>query len=77
MRSQIITSWLQQHHDGAAFIHGAVASCHLCKRQGQVEDLAGVDLSVPDQVDQFWQVIAHRGGATMQMNVLRVPPRPE
>jgi hypothetical protein len=31
----------------------------LLERQGEVEDLAGVDLSVPDQVDELGQELAH------------------
>ena len=37
----------EQHLDGAAFIHGAVALGNLHHGQFQVEHLAGVDLPVP------------------------------
>jgi hypothetical protein len=39
--------------DRAALVHRAVALRHLLERQLQVEDFAGVDLPVPDQVDQL------------------------
>ena len=48
----------QQRLDRAALVHRAVALRHLLKRQGQVEDLAGVDLPVPDQVDKLGQIAA-------------------
>ena len=37
--------------------------------QLEVEDLARVDLSVPDQLDQIGQEAAHRGGAAVQVDV--------
>jgi hypothetical protein len=42
---------LQQRIDGAALVHCAVSLGHLGQGQGQVEDFAGVNLSVQDQVD--------------------------
>jgi len=55
----------EQHLDGAALVHGAVALGNLRHGQLQVEDLAGVDLPVPDQVGQE---AAHRGGAAEQVD---------
>src|SRR4051812_3885555 len=46
---------LQEGFDGAAFVHGAIAFRDLVERQREVEDFAGVDRSIQDQVDQFWQ----------------------
>src|SRR6266511_3941712 len=41
----------------------------LLERQVQVEDLAGVDLAVPDEVDQLGQEAAHRRGTAVQVDV--------
>lgn len=41
-------------------LKGVAALRHLFQGQGLVEDLARVDLSVQDQVDQLGQVAAHR-----------------
>jgi hypothetical protein len=62
-------SWPQQRLDGAAFVHRAVASGHLIEGQGQVEDLARVNLPVSVQVDQFRQEAAHRTGTAVQVDV--------
>ena|SRR5215471_10900608 len=43
----------QQRLDRAPLVHRAVALGDLVKRQGQVKDLARVDLSVPHQIDQL------------------------
>jgi hypothetical protein len=43
----------QQRLDCAALVHGALALGDLLERQGQVEDLAGVDLTVSDELDQL------------------------
>jgi len=40
-----LTLRAQQRLDRAAFVHRTVAFRHLIKRQGQVEHLAGFDLS--------------------------------
>src|SRR6266571_2659032 len=59
----------EQGLDGAAFVHGAVPLGDLVERQGEVEDLAGVDLAVPDEVDQLGQEAAHRRGTAVQVDV--------
>src|SRR5260221_10809302 len=59
--------WTQQRLDGAAFVHGAVAFCHLVEGQGQIENLAGVDLPVPHLLDELGQETAHRGGAAVEV----------
>src|SRR5574337_994143 len=59
----------QQRLDRAALVHGAIALRHLVERQSQIEDLAGVDLSVPDQINQLGQEAAHRRRATVEMDV--------
>jgi hypothetical protein len=38
-----------------AFVHGPVALGSRLEGQGEVEDLAGIDLAAPDQVDQLGQ----------------------
>src|SRR5436190_832513 len=58
----------QERFDRPALVHGAVALGDLLQGQLQVKDLAGVDLTVPNQVYQFRQEAAHRGRATMQMD---------
>src|SRR4029453_16022769 len=55
-------------------VHRAVALRHLVERQGQVEDLAGVDLPVPHQVNQLGQEAAHRRGATMEIDLGKEQP---
>src|SRR6266566_8822755 len=59
----------EQHLDGAPLVHGAVALGDLRHGQFQVEDLAGVDLPVPYEVDQRGQVAAHRGWTAVEVNV--------
>ncbi len=62
-------SWPQQRFDGPALVHGAVAFSHLIERKRQVEDPAGVDLTVPHEVDKFWEVAPHRRGTAVEMDV--------
>lgn len=45
----------EEHLGGAALVHGLVALCRLLQGQGEVEDLAGVDRAVPDELDQVGQ----------------------
>jgi hypothetical protein len=53
MYARRLGSKREQDLDGAAFIHRGVTFCRLVQRQGEIEDLAGIDLSVPDQLDQL------------------------
>jgi hypothetical protein len=46
-------SRVQEHLDRLPLIHCLVAGAGLLKRQFEIEDLARVDLVVPDQVDQL------------------------
>src|SRR6266496_1651907 len=62
-------SGAQQRLDGAALVHCAVALRHLLERQGQVEDLSGVNLAVQHKVDQLWQKAAHRCRAAVEVDV--------
>src|SRR2546426_7039648 len=62
-------SGAQQRLDGAALVHRAVALRHLRERQGQIEDLSGVNLAVQHKVDQGWQKAAHRCGAAVEVDV--------
>src|SRR5215204_4731553 len=64
-----LRSRAQQRLDRAALVHRAVALRHLLQRQGQVEDLAGGDLPVPDQVDKLGQEAPHRGGTAVQVHM--------
>src|SRR5207249_7163272 len=59
----------EQRLDGAALVHGTVALRDLVEGQGQVEDLAGIDLAVPDEVDQLGQEAADRRGTAVQVDV--------
>jgi hypothetical protein len=58
---QALPLWPQQGFDGAALVHGLVALGDLVEGKGEVEDLAGADPSVPDQVDELGQEPAHPG----------------
>src|SRR6266511_4812265 len=59
----------EQRLDRAAFVHGAVPLGDLLERQGEVEDLARVDLAVPDEVDQLGQEATHRRGTAVQVDM--------
>src|SRR5215217_9785744 len=59
----------QQRLDRAALVHRAVALRYLLQRQRKVEDLAGVDLPVPDQLDKLRQEAPDRGGTAVQVHV--------
>ena len=41
----------QQRLDRAALVHCAVALRHMIERQRQAEDLLGINLRLPDQID--------------------------
>src|SRR3954451_7554795 len=58
----------QQGLDGAALVHGPVSLGGLVEGHGEVEDLAGVDLPVPDEIDELGQEAAHWGGAAVQVH---------
>jgi hypothetical protein len=47
----LVVSRPQQRLDRAAFVHRSVAVGDLVEGQGEVEDLAGLDRAVPDEVD--------------------------
>jgi hypothetical protein len=74
---RVLTSRAQKRFDRPPFIHRPVALRHLVQGQGQVEDLARVDLPLPDQVDQLGQEAPYRGGAAVQVYVRaeELPPR--
>src|SRR5438105_1856914 len=63
------TSDGEQRLDGAAFVHGAVALGDLVEREGEVEHLAGVDLTAPDEVDQLGKEAADGCGTAVQVDV--------
>src|SRR5829696_9048265 len=58
----------EQHLRGGALVHRLVALRRLVQREGEVEDLAGVDLAVPDELDQLGQVLPDRGGAAVDVD---------
>jgi hypothetical protein len=53
-------SGAQQGLDRAALVHGLVAFGGLVEGQLKVEDLAGVDRTVPDQAGQLGQESSSR-----------------
>src|SRR5204863_3029599 len=59
----------QERLDRAALIHRAVTLGDLVERQGEIEDLAGVDLAVAHQVDQLGQEAAYGGGTAVQVDM--------
>lgn len=58
-------SRVEQRRDRGAFVHSAVAVGDLGQREHGVEDFAGVDLAVPDQIDELGQEAAYRGGSAV------------
>ncbi len=40
--------------DSAALVHRAVAFRYLIQRESKIEDLAGMDLFRPNQIDELW-----------------------
>src|SRR3954470_16656942 len=65
----VASSDRQERLDGAAFVHGAVPLGGLVEGQGEVEDLPGVDLAVPDEVDEFGQEPANGRRAAVEVRV--------
>lgn len=41
--------------DGSAFVHGPVALGGLFEREGEIEDVARVDVAVVDEVQVLWE----------------------
>src|SRR3954469_12359803 len=64
-----IGSGTQQGLDRAALVHRAVALGCLVQWQSEVEDLAGVDRAVADELDQSGQEPPHRCRAAVQVDV--------
>ena len=60
-------SGTQEDLDRLALVHRAIAVGGLLERQLEVEDLARVDLAVPDKVDQLGQEATHRRGSAVQV----------
>src|SRR5215208_5997524 len=59
--------WPQEYLDRLALVHRAVGGGGLVERELEVEDLARVDLAVPDEVDELGQEAAHGGGASVHV----------
>src|SRR5438093_7329571 len=59
----------QECLDGAAFVHGAVALGDLIEGECEVEDFAGIDVAVPDEVDELGKEPADGGGSAVQVGV--------
>jgi hypothetical protein len=60
---------MEQHLDSTALVHRPLALGGLLERQLEVEDLARTDGPVPDQVDEFGEVLADGGGSAVQVHV--------
>src|SRR4051794_23093337 len=58
----------EQHFRGGALVHRSVALRRLVQREGEVEDLAGVDRAVPDELDQPGQVLPDGGRAAVDVD---------
>src|SRR4051794_8684804 len=58
----------QERLDGAALVHRPVALGDVFKREREVKDLAGVDLALPDEVDELGQEPADGRGAAVQVD---------
>src|SRR3954469_2993563 len=61
-------SGTQQLLDGAALVHRPVALGGVLERQGEVEDLAGVDLLVADELDELGQKASYGSGSAVQVD---------
>src|SRR5215218_6246124 len=59
--------WPQEYLDRLALVHRTVGGGGLVERELEVEDLARVDLAVPDEVDEFGQEAAYRRGAAVHV----------
>src|SRR6185369_10660798 len=60
---------MQKRLDGASLVHGPIAFSHLIEGQSQIENLAGIDLAVQHQIDQFRQVATNWSRSTVKMNM--------
>ncbi len=58
----------EQDLGGGALVHGLVALGCPVEREGEVEDLAGVDLAVPDELDEVGQVLPYGGGSAVDVD---------
>ena len=61
--------WSQQRLDRAPLVHRSISLRHLVEGQREIEDLAGIDDALQDEIDEVWQVSAHRRRAAMQSHV--------
>ena len=48
----------QQCLDRAPLVHGAIALRYLVEGQCEIENFAGIDHALQDEVDEVWQVSA-------------------
>jgi hypothetical protein len=55
---------VEEDFGGGALVHGLVALGGSVEGQGEVEDLAGVDLAAPAELDEFGEVLPDRAGPT-------------
>src|SRR3982751_1864076 len=58
----------QQHLCCAPLVHRLVPLGRLLEREGEIEDLAWVDLPVPDQLDEIREEAADGGGAAVEVD---------
>jgi len=60
---------MQEDLDRTPLVHGSIAGCGLLERHFEIEDLPGVDLAVPDQLDQLGKKPAHWSGPAVQVDM--------
>ena len=64
-----VGSRAEERLDGATFVHGPVALGDLIQREGEVQDLPGVDGAVPDELDELGEEPAHRCRTAVQVGM--------
>src|SRR5438270_4157157 len=62
-------SGAKQRLDGAAFVHGAIPLGNLCEGKCEVEDPAGVDLALPDELGELREEAPDRRRPAVKMGV--------
>lgn len=68
VRSSVCRSNCEQSLDGAAFVYCFVSVGGLFEGHGEVENFAGIDFALPDELDQFGQEAAHGCRASEHVN---------
>src|SRR3954466_830856 len=69
LTSSAVASWLQERLDRAALVHRGVAVRYLVERQHEVEDFAGIDRALQNEVDEGRQGAPHRRRPAVKTHV--------